>query len=263
MTKNMKINNFNINLTPELAEIAGIHAGDGYLRYEGRRKEFDVSGGYEEKTYYDNHVIPLFNKVFELSIKGKYFPSRRTYGFVIRERKILEVFKKLGFPSGSKSLSVKIPETIIKSNNKEIIQYFLRGFFDTDGCINFRNRKGGKTYSEFKQKYHYHPRIHLTTVSNSLCDNLTTILKKLGFRFYTHTMKNKQKNWNDTHRIFISGESNLLKWMGSIGTKNPTKLSRYQIWEKYGFCPSNTTYDQRINILSGKLDPYLLYGPVA
>ena len=53
-----------MKITPELAEIFGIHVGDGYLRYHGRTKELDISGSYEEKSYYDNHMIPLFNKTF-------------------------------------------------------------------------------------------------------------------------------------------------------------------------------------------------------
>lgn len=57
-TKN--IGNIKINI--ELAEICGIHVGDGYLRNDGRRREFDISGSIEEKEYYDWHVIPLFKK---------------------------------------------------------------------------------------------------------------------------------------------------------------------------------------------------------
>ncbi|MDP2906846.1 MAG: hypothetical protein Q8O03_02800 [Nanoarchaeota archaeon] len=53
-------------LNSETAEICGIHAGDGYLRNDGRRRELDISGNVEEQTYYDNHVIPLF----ELCVKS-------------------------------------------------------------------------------------------------------------------------------------------------------------------------------------------------
>lgn len=38
-----------IELTPELAEICGIHIGDGYMRRRGKRYELDISGGLEEK----------------------------------------------------------------------------------------------------------------------------------------------------------------------------------------------------------------------
>ena len=51
-------------MTPDLAEVCGIHAGDGYLRNDGKRRELDIGGGFEEKEYYGNHVAPLFEKVF-------------------------------------------------------------------------------------------------------------------------------------------------------------------------------------------------------
>ena len=38
-----------IHISPELAEICGIHAGDGYLRGKDHRKELDISGNIEEK----------------------------------------------------------------------------------------------------------------------------------------------------------------------------------------------------------------------
>ena len=63
-----------------LTEVCGIHTGDGYLRNDGRRKEWDISGSVEEKEYYDKHVVPLFNKVFNLNIESRIFKSRNTYG---------------------------------------------------------------------------------------------------------------------------------------------------------------------------------------
>jgi hypothetical protein len=80
-------------INPELAEIAGIHAGDGYLWYNGKRKEFDVSGGYDEIEYYNNYVVPLVNRTFGTDIKAKKFPLRNTYGFRTTNPKIIEKLK--------------------------------------------------------------------------------------------------------------------------------------------------------------------------
>ncbi len=251
-----------MKITPGLAEAIGIYVGDGYLRYH-KQKELDISGGYDEKEYYDNHVIPLFNRIFNLNIKGRFFPSRRTYGFVIRDRRVINFFKGLGFPSGSKSTTIFVPDMIIKSKEPAIITSFLRGYFDTDGCINFRNRKGGKSYSDFKQKFHYYPKIFLTSVSENLIIDITKLLGLIGFKFYLSLNNPKVKNWNIAYRVILCGNTNTSKWIQLIGSKNPTKLSRFQIWSQFGFCPTNTTYNQRINILGGKLDPYSLYdGPV-
>jgi intein/homing endonuclease len=254
--------NNQIKLTPDLAECIGIYVGDGYLRYHGYRKELDISGGYEEQEYYDDHVIPLFNKVFGLSIKGRFFPSRKTYGFWTSSNVVIETFKNLGFPSGAKSLIIFVPDVIKYSENKLILTRFLRGYFDTDGCVTFRNRTGGKSYSKFKQKYHYYPRIQLISVSKKLIGDVGEMLEQLGFNFYNNSYDPKNINWKTTHRILIVGDSKIANWLKIIGTGNVTKSSRFEIWEKFGFCPPFTNYNQRINILAGKLDPYTLYGPV-
>ena len=44
--------------------------------------------------------------------------------------------------------------------------------------------------------------------------------------------------------------------MDIIGMKNSVKFSRYLVWEKFGFCPTNMTLKQREDILNGKLDIY-------
>ena len=136
----------------KLAEICGIHAGDGYLRSDGKRIELDISGSIEEKPYYDNHVIPLFSKTFNIKITGKFFPSRNTYGFVIRNKNIIQRIHKLGFPYGKKTSNLRIPEFVIKSNNQKVKCLFLRGIFDTDGCITFYRKKYKKKNIFFKKR---------------------------------------------------------------------------------------------------------------
>ncbi len=118
----------NIDFSPELAEICGIHAGDGYLRNDGKRKELDISGAIDEREYYDNHVVGLFEKVFGFPLKPRFFPQRNTYGFVLRDVKIIEFMHSIGFPYGKKTLTVEVPEFVLNSRNLDIIYSFLRGF---------------------------------------------------------------------------------------------------------------------------------------
>lgn len=139
-----------IDISPELAEICGIHAGDGYLRNDGHRIELDISGNVEEKDYYENHVKILFKKVFNTNLNCRHFPSRNTYGFVIRDKGIIEFMHNLDFPYGNKSTIVKVPKWIKESKNDKIVIKFLRGLFDTDGCLHFWKRNFGK-YGEFKK----------------------------------------------------------------------------------------------------------------
>src|SRR3989344_6533631 len=95
------ITNMMAEMTPELAEICGIHAGDGYLRDDGQRRELDISGNFEEADYYNCHVKELFKRVFAVEIKTRAFLSRGTYGFVIRNREIIKLFHEIGFPYGN------------------------------------------------------------------------------------------------------------------------------------------------------------------
>ncbi len=246
-----------IEITPELAEICGIHAGDGYFRLRERNKgEVDISGHLEEKNYYDYHVIPLFNKIFNLNIKGREF-SRGTYGFVTYSKNVRDIFVELGFPSGKKSLIIKVPKLILKSKNKLFYARFLRGLFDTDGNLYFRDRRTDKKYSDFKRTHNYYPIITFTTVSQQLGNQILLLLKEIGFQ-RVRLCSHQPKNQRDSKRyiIYMSGNELLLKFFKKIGSKNSVKLSRFKIWEKFGFCPPHTTLKQREDILNDKLDIY-------
>lgn len=245
----------NLKINKRIAEICGIHAGDGYLRNDGKRKELDISGNIEEKDYYENHVIPLFLKQFNIIIKCKFFKSRNTYGFVIRDASIIKFMHELGFPYGAKSNNVRMPSRIL--NDKHLLKYFLRGYFDTDGGVYFSKKYGN--YNKFKKKTHNYPSISISTVSKEFFNDLKHALISLGFKPSCCITKHKNKNWNNTHRIFLYGAGQTKKWMKLIGTKNSVKYTRYAIWGRYGFCPTHLTLKQRQNILNRRINPYMFY----
>ncbi|OVE74692.1 hypothetical protein BVX95_01295 [archaeon D22] len=244
-------------VSPALAEIAGIHAGDGYLRYQCHRKELDLSGALEEQGYYDSHIIPLFEKEFRISIKAKHFVSRNTYGFVCRNFTVINTLRKLGFPSGSKSTIVQVPKQIQNSQNKKVIASFLRGYFDTDGCLNFRRQTSNKSY--YKITYHYYPRLLFSTCSKALAEKIVELLEKFDIRCKLYVASSRILTENTQYRLQALGTSNLKKWVKHIGFGNETKSSRYLIWKKFGFCPPNTTFKERVKILSGQLDIQSFY----
>ena len=237
---------------PKLAEICGLHAGDGYLRNDGKRVELDISGSVEEKDFYDCHVIPLFSKFFAIKIAGKLFPHRNTYGFVIRDKEVVKFIHTLGFPYGGKTFIVRAPKLVFKSQKN--MKRFLRGVFDTDGCLYFEKKQ---------KKIHYYPRIILSTCSKNLCDDICRILKYLEIKYWLQQQKSKNPRESLKYKIWIRITSEVEKWFKSIGSKNGSKMSRYLIWKKYGFCPSNLTYEQRKQILIGDKHPINFYGPVA
>ena len=219
----------------------------------------DLTGHVEEKEYYDNHVVPLFNKVFNLNLKARTY-SKGTYGFVTTNNQF-KLFNELDFPYGKKSEIVRVPNLILKSKNKRLYARFLRGLFDTDGCLYFQNRKTGRNYSKFKRKHNYYPIISLTSVSKLLMENISFMLKELGLKHFTY--EHQPKNLRDSYRymVIISGVKRLRRWMRLIGIKNPVKFTRYLIWKKSGFCSPHTTLEQRKDLLKGKLNIYNIKGP--
>jgi hypothetical protein len=194
-----------------------------------------------------------------LNTKGKFFPSRNTYGFIIRDKKVIEfAHNELGFPYGNKTLNVQVPEFIF--DKPSLIINFLRGYFDTDGHFSC-SKKYGK-YIQFKKKFHYYPRIRLSTVSTSLSNNLKELFKILGikFCFCIHNSPIKTESLKYIHEI--NGNKRVEMFINSVKPKNITKTSRYLIWKKFGFCPTNISFNKRKDILNGKIDPYIFYkGP--
>jgi len=245
-----------MNLTPDLAEACGIHAGDGYMRLKGGGGgEVDISGHLEEKDYYDSYVIPLFNKIFNLDIKGKKF-TRGSYGFLSCKKEVRDSLINLGFPPGKKSKIVRIPKIILESKDIKNYGAFLRGLFDTDGNLYFRKSYVGT--NEFNKGHNHYPVIHITTISRFLAEDLIKMLHEMDILFYYYMYDPKNKNENRTYILTINGVDGLNKWVELVGIKNSVKLTRYLVWKKFGFCPPNTTLKQREDILNGRLDIYSL-----
>jgi len=251
-----------MEISEELAEIFGIHAGDGYLRNDGKRIELDISGHVEDKEYYDKHISNLFLKEFGIELNCRYFPHRNTYGFVIRRKDVVELLHKFGFPYGRKGNIVKVPESVLNSKDNIIKACFLRGIADTDGSLTFDRKFNGK-YTEFRKTRNYYPRIIFTTISKPLSEDVSKMLKYLDFRFYNQLYRPKNPKDSIKYKIWITGVKELEKWMTLVGFANYGKFSKYLIWKKFGHCPPKTTQMQRDSILKGKLDPNSLYGRLA
>ena len=245
-------------MTPDLAELCGIHAGDGYMRCRNENNfELDISGNIDEKDYYDNHVVPLFEKTFDIKIKPQFFYPRNTYGFRICKREVCEFIHAMGFPYGKKTLTVEVPKQILESRNLGIIYRFIRGVFDTDGTLSFKKR-GGSGYREFLKKRHTYPTIKLSVCSKNLRDGVGLLLMKTGFQF-AFSQQKKRLGVNEAFTIELEGDQNLLLWMYNIGFKNPVKSNRYLIWKKYGFNPPYLSFEQQKETLSGKINPHNYY----
>ena len=193
------------------AEICGMHAGDGTLyRTNSGSVVWELRGGIDETDYYHNYVCPLVKTVFGIEVVPKRRSGGGTGSFGIQlSKKEITQFLMQFFPVGKKSAIVKIPPLILNSST-EVKGAFLRGLFDTDGCIRF-----DKNHTEHK----YYPKIELSTNSVQLKDDVRLVLQELGIG--CHYWKS-----GTGYSLCVPGKKNLAKWMELVSWSNPKHLNK-------------------------------------
>ncbi len=241
-------------MVPELAEDIGIMIGDGSIIQE-TEKSFAIkcSGDpIDEKHYYDHFVAPLKNRLFNARLQSRMLDTKRNneYGIKFNSQSISYFYTKIiGLPFGNKEAIVDVPEIIKNSNTDAILISCLRGIFDTDGSVTFQKRH---------KKVPYYPILKISSASLNLITTIKKMLKRFGFSFYFGSRERYDVRYNHTakvHEIYISGKENFRKWHTLVGFSNLKHLSKFLVWEKFGFCPIKTKLNDRLSILDGKSNP--------
>ncbi len=231
----------------DMAELIGIHIGDGCISCTSRYKEYYLGGDLkEEKEYHDIWVGPLFNKkimipLYNKKVTYKEHPKVGIYGFHIFNEKIVNFFEDFGIKSGSK-INIEIPEEIMK--DKALSKRFLRGLFDTDGNIYFdKNRSANKPQNN-------RPIISLATVSKKLCKQVVNSLIDLGYHPRIKGPYKGKKDKNSLYRILIYRINDVNKYVNEIGFKNTKHSTKWFVYKKLGYCPPKTTLNERCELLN-------------
>ncbi len=196
------------------AELIGMHTGDGTL-YKTNKNYlvWEMRGSVNEQEYY-RYVSSMIIELFGIDIKPKY-RGPASYGIQTCNKILTSFFVKHGFMPGSKVYTVSIPKYIINGNLR-IKKAFVRGLFDTDGCVRFdKNRT----------KFHYYPKIEFGLASKNLRDDLLQLLIKLGFRPYIWQSVRKD---GIEYKICLAGFANLEKWIQNIRPANKKHLDRIE-----------------------------------
>lgn len=241
-----------MQINKEIAEIAGAFAADGCMQ-----KGYICMWGniYEEQDYYNEILFNLFKDTFGVKLRLHPKQSNSVYGFYLCGKEIVKFFsEKLGFPIGSKTYTMVVPEVILKETS--LWPSFIRGFADGDGCVTFNRRKG--TYSLFRKIRHTYPRILLSSSSNIFMKQIKQMLDILGIR-NTLILKKSGRSKRLINLISIRGVEYVNKWFEVIGFSNSVQITKFEIWCKFGYCPPHTTLEQRKAILNGLLDPESFY----
>lgn len=216
-------------INEDLAYLCGLISGDGCLyRGIGNKKYYELSilgNDKNEREFYDDFIVPLFNKVFDVNIKARTF-SKNTYGIRIYSKQIFTfLIDNIGFRDGKKAAYVNIPKIFKSDLNLKI--GFIRGFADADFSLCLKKR-----YKNFP----YYPVISGTSKSKQIILEIAELLSafeisyslsldrvEIDKRFSAPVIKSS---------IDIYGKRNLLLWMDKIGFLNPKYLRTFQTWKE-------------------------------
>lgn len=233
----------------DLAEIIGIHIGDGCISKNSRYSEYYLGGDLkEEKDYHNRWVSKLFNKkvmipLYNKKIKYKEHPKVGIYGFHIFDEKIVRFFGDLGIHPGSK-FNIGVPIEIRK--NRMLTLRFLRGLFDTDGTIYFEKNRISK-YPLNKV-----PNIKLGSVSKNLTKQVYKMLINLDMHPRLKKPYKGKRDKNIVYNVLIYRKGDINFFIKKIGFKNPKHYTKWQVFKKLGYCPPKTSLYQRREIISNK-----------
>lgn len=221
----------------EFAELIGAFIGDGWISRGNSGLSLFISGNpKDEKAYYNNKIVPLFSKTFNFQAKAREFPYWGTYGILIANQAVINRFIQEGMPVGKKALNIGIPDGIKK--NKKLYNHFLRGYFDTDGCIHFQ-KSYGSVASKWQKQYRHRPVIEFSTVSATLCNDVQEMASQLNFNFRNKRPHKGKKDKNPAYRLRLEGKENVKRWFLEIKPNNKKHVDRFKIWKNKGYFPKD------------------------
>jgi hypothetical protein len=244
----------------KIAELLGWYFGDGCLSTKGGRNQFSITGDLsEELQFYREVIVPTFNQVFKGNIKKEImvreYPSVGVCGIYISGKDFVQHLVKTFQLKPGKKLFVNLPnfETI------EQKKYFIRGLFDTDGSIYFGRSHFKTKILTFCNTFHYKPIIKLATISQNLIYYVYSTLKEMGFSPRLYTPRRQRDYENIMYSVVLDLKDDVNRWIDEIGFLNPKHKTKIKIWKQFNFCPPYTTIKDRIQILTGEIDPYSYY----
>tara|TARA_Y100000310_G_scaffold146303_2_gene145619 strand:- start:3988 stop:4635 length:648 start_codon:yes stop_codon:yes gene_type:complete len=178
--KNIKLNTNDLKkslklplqMSKELAEFIGIHFGDGYMKRR-ERGTYDLHYSINLRDIeYANHINTLFYSLFNIKLKMFIIPQKNAIDMYQNSKSLCTFFnQELKIPYSPKK-ELPIPKFI--KSNKTYAQHFIRGIFDTDGCIVVQRDKGKYLYNLIK----------ISTSIKSFADDIKLLLNELGLRCY-------------------------------------------------------------------------------
>jgi len=225
----------NISLEdPKIAEMCGILLGDGsigkyQLSSDSRSMEqkvvkFTLSS---EEEQYANYIESLFLEITGYKLNKYKRNNEKTQELRIFREDVFEFFtKEIGMVLAPKWDRAKIPEIYMK---KELENFVLRGYFDTDGSIVLTDNNGT-----------LYPRIEMKICPSPMQEQFKQILENVGFNFGWYEI-GKGKI-----RAQLNGKEQLKLWLEDVGMSNKKHWRKVEKLAGRGFEPRTSGCLRRI-----------------
>ena len=141
----------------KLAELLGMMCGDGCLSKTQQGKHFVYCSGnrLKDKEYFGNYVPNLFLTVFGKTVVAHERETPKIIYIKFSDKQLFYALHELELPIGTKYEQLKIPQLVLEKEEYKLA--FIRGLFDTDGCVVFSKQHRG---------FPYYPRIEITSKSH-------------------------------------------------------------------------------------------------
>lgn len=189
-----------------LAEFLGLLFGDGHAG------GFQISVTTNSETDYDHalFVKNLIEKLFGIKAKLSKRKDAKAVTIVASSRKLVDFVSSLGMPLGNKIHSgISVPKWIFSSIRFQ--KAFLRGLFDTDGCIYVEKHVRD-------EKIYRYVCLAITSYSFNLRAGIIQIFRNLGF---SPTHRPTQKS------VFLRRSGEIKKYFKNVGSSNNKHIRRY------------------------------------
>ncbi len=201
-----------MDITPDQAELFGMHAGDGTLYRTNTGTVWELRGNLNEKEFYHHVVIPLLSKLGIYAIAHKRSGGANgCLGVRSCQDEFHALFRNAGFPVGKKTHTVRIPPPVLMGT-RDVRAAFLRGLFATDGSFYLARING--------QKNATYPMIELCSASQGLRDDVVGLLS--GFDLDAKTwQRTPRSRGGTTYHLRLAGKQKAQTFITHIGLGNP------------------------------------------
>ena len=191
-----------------LAELFGILAGDGHV------DTYQVTMTTNAKTDFKHaqHTSNLFQRLFHVDAPIKFKKTKNACIVIVSSRAICDFLVRNGMIRGNKVTSqLRTPLWIRSRWGYQLA--FLRGLFDTDGCVYVDVHKiNGRTYNNVGMAF--------TNRSLPLLADFKGYLERMGLH---PTQKTK-------YTVFLRRERDIQRYFAVVGSSNPKHLRKISVY---------------------------------